>query len=93
MDNIYDLIEYSMIASFISTQVIQKIKETANPSALVTSIISIVVSFIAGVCLCLSFSGHSFVCSIWVGLFTIIGSDTFYKKFKGLFGLKSSKDS
>lgn len=45
MDNIYDLIEYSMIASFISTQVIQKIKETANPSALVTSIISIVVFF------------------------------------------------
>lgn len=56
MDNIYDLIEYSMIASFISTQVIQKIKETANPSALVTSIISIVVFFIAGACLCLSFS-------------------------------------
>ncbi len=93
MDNIYDLIELSMIASFISTQIIQKIKETINPSVLLTSIISIIVSFIAGACLCLSFSKYCFVCSIWVGIFTIIGSDTFYKKFKGLFGLKSSKDS
>ena len=53
---------------------------------------SIFVSFIAGICLCLSFSNHGIVCSLWVGLFTVIGSDTFYKKFKGSFGLKSSKD-
>ena len=92
MSNIYELIELSVIASFISTQLIQKIKETVNISTIITSIVSIIISFIAGICLCLSFSNHGIVCSLWVGLFTVIGSDTFYKKFKGSCGLKSSKD-
>lgn len=86
---ILELISVSLIASVISSQLIQKIKETFNLGSLFNSIISIFISFAVGFSYSYSFYSDNILYSIWIGLFTLIGAEGLYKALSGKFGLNS----
>lgn len=86
---ILELISVSLIASVISSQLIQKIKETFNLGSLFNSIISIFISFGVGFSYSYSFYSDNILYSIWIGLFTLIGAEGLYKALCGKFGLNS----
>ena len=84
-----DMIYVAAIASIISSQAIQKIKDTFNFGKIGNSIISIFLSISIGICYSLSFYTSNLLYAIWIGLFTLIGAEGLYKTFRGFFGLKS----
>lgn len=86
---VLNMIYVSIIASFISSQAIQKIKEVFNKSSMFNKIISLFLSFTIGVVYSLSFYNSNIIYALWVGLFTLIGAQGLYKTFKGYFGLES----
>lgn len=84
-----NMIYISMIASIIASQAIQKIKVILNLGKTMNGIISLVLSFLIGVFYALSFYTSNLLYVIWIGIFTLIGAESLYKKFKGFFGLES----
>jgi len=86
---VFELMTVSMMASVISSQVIQKIKETLKLGNLFNKIISLFVSYGIGFCYAYSFYSDYWLYAIWIGLFTMIGSEKLYQSFKGKFGLES----
>ncbi len=84
-----DLLYISTISSIISSQVIQKMKQTFNFGSVFNKLISIFLSFGIGICYALSFYTSNLLYAIWIGLFTLIGAEGLYKTFKGYFGLSS----
>lgn len=82
-----ELLSVSLISSIISSQLIQKVKETFNLGNLFNRIISIFISFGVGFCYSYSFYSTNTLYSIWIGLFTLIGAEGLYKSFSGKFGL------
>lgn len=85
-----DLIYISILASIISSQTIQKIKEIFNLSRIFNSILSLFLSFIIGFCFSISFYSVNLLYAVWIGLFTLVGAEGLYKTFKGYFGLGST---
>ena len=86
---ILELLSVSLIASIISSQLVQKIKEMMNLGTLFNKIIALIISFGVGFCYSYSFYCTSILYSLWIGLFTLIGADGLYKSFNGKFGLNS----
>ena len=87
-----EILESSIIASVISSQVIQKIKETFPLSKLFINIMSIFISFIIGTCYGLTFYSSNLLYAVWIGLFTLIEARGLYKMFKGSFGLEPASN-
>ena len=88
-DSIFlDLISVSMVSSIISTQIIQKIKETLSLGKLFNKIASLIISFGTGFIYSQSFYNKNIILSIWIALFTIIGSEKFYQAINGKLGNK-----
>lgn len=87
---LFDMLYISALASIISSQLIQKVKQTFNFGSKFNKILSIIISFIVGICYALSFYTSNLSYAIWIGLFTLIGAEGLYKAFNGYFGLKSS---
>ena len=85
---VFDLLSVSMISSLIATQVIQKIKDILNFGSLFNNIMALFISFGIVFIYSQSFYSESIMLSLWGGLFTLIGSENFYKAFNGKFGLK-----
>ena len=81
----YDLLKTILVvgigASIFSTAIIQKIKEQLKSKTWLF-FITIVVSFVIGICFSLCFSNLSLIDSIWVGLATWVGADAIYKTFE-----------
>ena len=88
-DKVFDFLYISMIASVISSQAIQKMKETFGGSNLFNRIMSSIISFFIGFSFSLSFYSSVILYAIWIGLFTLIGAEGLYKTFNGYFGLSS----
>ena len=84
-----DMIYVAAIASIISSQAIQKIKETLSFGKIGNGIISIFLSISIGICYALCFYTSNLLYAIWIGLFTLIGAEGLYKTFNGFFGLES----
>lgn len=87
-----EMLSVSLITSVISSQAIQKIKETFKLGNLFNGIIAIVLSFGIGFCYSLSFYTSNLLYATWIGIFTLIGAEGIYKSFKGTFGLKSANN-
>lgn len=88
IDIVMELLLVSASASIISTQLIQKVKETINSCKICTQIISIIISLAIGFIYSYTFYTTDIIYSIWVGIFTLIGSDSFYKVFRDKYNLK-----
>ena len=86
-DVVFDLLSVLMISSLIATQVIQKIKDILNFGSLFNNIMALFISFGIGFIYSQSFYTESIMLSLWFELFTLIGSENFYKAFNGKFGL------
>ena len=85
-----NMLYVASIASIISSQVIQKVKQTFNFGSIFNKLISIFLSYGIGLCYALSFYTSNLLYALWIGLFTLIGAEGLYKTFKGYFGLESS---
>ena len=81
-DVIFELISVSMVSSIISTQVIQKTKDIFLFCSICNKIMSVFISFFIGFIYSQSFYTKDFLLSFWIGLFTLVGSENFYKTFK-----------
>ena len=76
---VIDLIMVSMITSVIASQLTQKIKEIFNFGSVFNKIIALIISLWIGVIYTYSFYMDNLLYAIWIGIFTMIGSDNFYK--------------
>lgn len=90
---LFDMLYISALASIISSQLIQKIKETFKFGSKFNKILSIIISYIIGMCYALSFYTSNLLYAIWIGFFTLIGAEGLYKAFNGYFGLKSANSN
>ena len=84
-----DFIYISLFSSIISSQTIQKLKETFNYDNIFNKIMSSLVSFGIGFIFSLSFYSSVLLYAFWIGLFTLIGAERLYKTFNGYFGFSS----
>ena len=91
---VFDLLMVSMVTSVIASQVIQKIKDLFNVGKFFNKLFSIIISLWIGFIYSLSFFSDNLLYAFWVGIFTLVGSDNFYKilndklSFKTLSNLK-----
>lgn len=77
------LLVISCISSILSSAFVQKIKTTKivkNSSQIIY--ISFISSMIFGIIFTLSFTDYSIIESLWVGLFSFLGSDKLYKSLE-----------
>ncbi len=84
-----DMLRIAIIASIISSQIIQKIKHIMKLSKRLNKLLSAIISFGVGYAYTLSFYSSHLIYAIWIGIFTLIGAEGMYKSFKGSFGLQS----
>ena len=84
------MIHIAIVASMISTQMIQKIKHTFSIKGRMNKILSLIISFLIGFGYSLSFYSSRILYAVWIGLFTLIGAEAIYRNFNGFFGLNSS---
>ena len=84
-----DFIYISLFSSIISSQTIQKLKETFNFDYIFNKIMSSLVSFVIGFLFSLSFYSSVLLYAFWIVLFTLIGAEGLYKTFNGYFGFSS----
>ena len=91
MDNqiVLDLIMLSMIPSIIASQITQKIKELFKFNKFFNKLISIIISIWIGFIYSISFYSSNTLYAFWVGIFTLIGSDNFYKIINEKLNLKT----
>ena len=95
---VLDLAMVSMITSVIASQVTQKIKDLFKVGKFFNKLISIIISLWIGFIYSISFFSDSLLYAFWVGIFTLIGSENFYKiindklNFKTLSNLKNKKE-
>ena len=83
LELIKNLLIISVASSVITTTLVQKIKESFNfKKSSCIIIVSFVVSMIFGTLFALTFSDAELKESLWVGLFSFVGSDTLYKTFE-----------
>jgi len=84
-----DFLYVSMFSSIIASQTIQKLKETFRMNTFFNKVMSSLISFFIGFLFAFSFYSSNLLYDIWIGLFTLIGSEGLYKIFNGYFGLSS----
>lgn len=72
----------SMILSTITCTFIQKTKVLLVDKRLLI-IYSLLINIIFSIIFCKTFTNITFPDSMWIGLFTFIGSDTLYKSLEG----------
>lgn len=88
-----NMLHVSIIASIISSQMIQKIKHIFKLSSTFNKFLSLIISLTIGYVYSFCFYSSNIVYDIWIGLFTAIGAEGMYKTFKGSFGLESINQS
>ena len=90
---VIDLMMVSMITSVIASQLTQKIKEIFNFGNSFNKIIALIISMGIGFIYAFSFYTDNLLYAIWIGIFTMIGSDNFYKMLSDKlgFGISSKK--
>ena len=91
-DFLLESLSVSLVASIIATNTIQKIKDTFKFNHLVNSIISLILSYLIGMMYSITFYKPDIICSLWIGLYTMIGAERLYKAFNGYFGLNSANE-
>lgn len=80
----------AIASTFISTQLIQRLKENFKVNKKIPlAIVSLVISFVTGFLFAISFSELDYIMSCWVGVITYAGAEIIYQKFKEKLGLKS----
>lgn len=80
----------AIASTFVSTQLIQRLKENFKVKKwLPLAIVSLVVSFATGFLFTISFSNLNYWMACWVGLMTYAGAEIIYQNFKNKLGLKS----
>ena len=86
---VFDLIMVSMVTSVIASQVTQKIKDLFNVGKFFNKLISIIISLWIGFIYSISFFSDNLLYAFWVGIFTLVGSDNFYKILNDKLNLKT----
>lgn len=87
---ISEILLFAILSTFISTQLIQRLKENFKVKKwLSLAIVSLVISFVTGFLFSISFSDLGNKMSIWVGVITYAGAEIIYQNFKNQLGLKS----
>lgn len=84
-----NMLHIAIIASIISSQLIQKIKHIFRLNSGFNKFLSLCISLIIGYVYSYCFYSTNTVYDIWIGIFTAIGAEGMYKSFKGSFGLES----
>ena len=84
-----DMLHIAILGSIISSQIIQRLKHIIKQSSRINKLISSVISFVTGFAYAYCFYTTKIVYDVWIGLFTLIGSEGLYKSFKGSFGLET----
>ena len=87
--NVLDLIMVSMITSVIASQVTQKIKDLFKIGKFFNKLVSIIISLWIGFIYSLSFFTDNLLYAFWIGIFTLIGSENFYKIINNKLNLKT----
>jgi len=83
---VIDLMMVSMITSVIASRLTQKIKDIFNFGSVFNKIVSLIISLWIGVIYTYSFYTDNLLYAIWIGIFTMIGSDNFYKMLNDKLG-------
>lgn len=87
---IANILLISVASTFISTQLIQRIKENFKVNKwLSLAITSLIVSFATGFLFTLTFTNLGIINALWVGLISYAGAEIIYQNFKDKLGLKS----
>ena len=86
---VFDLVMVSMVTSVIASQVTQKIKDLFNVGKFFNKLISIIISLWIGFIYSISFFSDNLLYAFWVGIFTLVGSDNFYKILNDKLNLKT----
>jgi len=87
---ISQILVLAIASTFISTQLIQRLKENFNVNKKISlAIVSLVISFVTGFLFAISFSNLNKIMSCWVGIITYAGAEIIYQNFKNKLGLKS----
>lgn len=87
---IVQILALSIASTFISTQLVQRIKDSFKVRKwLPLAIVSFIVSFGIGFLFAISFSNLNYYMASWVGLITYAGAEIIYQNFKDKLGLKS----
>ena len=87
---ISEILVFAITSTFISTQLIQRLKENFKVKKwLSLAIVSLVISFSVGFLFAKSFSELDIKMCIWVGVITYAGAEIIYQNFKNQLGLKS----
>ena len=87
---IVQILALSIASTFISTQLVQRIKDSFKVRKwLPLAIVSFIVSFGVGFLFTISFSDLDFYMASWVGVITYAGAELIYQNFKNKLGLKS----
>ena len=90
---IVQILTLAILSTFISTQLIQRVKENFKvKKAIPLAIASMVISFGIGFLFSISFSELNYEMSCWVGIITYAGAELIYQNFKDKLGLKSVND-
>lgn len=80
----------AIASTFISTQLIQRLKENFKVTKKIPlAIVSLLISFAVGYLFSISFSELDYVMSCWVGVITYAGAEIIYQKFKEKLGLRT----
>lgn len=80
----------AIASTFISTQLIQRLKENFKVNNKIwLAIVSLVISFITGFLFAISFSNLNYIMACWVGVISYAGAEIIYQNFKNKLGLKS----
>lgn len=82
IEHINELLIISMVLSSIICTFIQKTKSLIPNSKLVI-IYSLIVNIILSILFCRTFTDLTIKDTIWIGLFTFLGSNSIYRTFEG----------
>ena len=87
---IAQILVLAIASTFISTQLIQRLKENFKVKKwFLLAMVSLVLSFSTGFLFAVSFSNLNYIMSCWVGVITYAGAEIIYQNFKDKLGLKS----
>lgn len=87
---IANILMLAIASTFISTQLVQRLKENFKIKKwLPLAIVSFLISFAVGFLFTTSFSNLNYKMACWVGVITYAGAEIIYQNFKDKLGLKS----
>ena len=87
---IVQILGLAVASTFISTQLVQRIKDSFKVRRwLPLAIVSFVISFAVGFLFAISFSSLDYYMACWVGVITYAGAEIIYQNLKDKLGLKS----